>query len=233
MENTKTDDDELYFLDLIKLFLKNKKTICTIIGVSMTLSLFYNILVPKTYLTTATFFIPPNESTSSSLFSGYAKFLGTDKGSITLNSIIIEILKSKRIKNNIKNHINTSFKFNYSKATIHKYLNLTKQTQVNQNTSNLFKLHYEHRNPNISFEVVKKYLSELEQTNKDINIIPQKKFIIVLDSPQLPKNKYRPKRALNLILTLIFSSILSILFILGKNMLQDLMKELKKHNRST
>jgi uncharacterized protein involved in exopolysaccharide biosynthesis len=84
-------------------------------------------------------------------------------------------------------------------------LRLSKNVILKKNKNGLFRLTFRYTDPEIALKTVQLYLDQIAKMNQDLRVSTQREIITVLDPPQLPNKPSRPRKLMNLFVTLFFS----------------------------
>ena len=221
------DDDEIDLVELFKTLWENKKTIiATALLFAITTGII-SFMLPKQYKSTASFFITESDKPSNSLM-GYAAMLGVSTPG-NIESLIKNVLDSYSIKVNIaeKYHQDFDEAIKEYKASekppitpahindfiIKEQLKLDKNFSFSVNKNNLFELNYISQDKIQSKTVLELYLNNIIEYNESLDLSAEKNIITIVDPPQIPLKKFKPKVKLNIIIGGILGGFLSVIFV--------------------
>ena len=232
-ENNFNDDHEIDLIEVFKTIWVNKFKILLACFITVVFTVIVSINSTKLYESYTTFHI--NEENNASSLSSYAGMLGMNTNS-NLNNIVNSLLKSTSIKKEIAKEYQNTFEKELQKAiskqklinspehiinyTIN-LLELESNITIIKSKEGLMKLSYLSKSAEQSQQILKSYLKLLEKFNSKLEISAEKKFLTIIDPPNLPLNHSKPNLKLNIVLGFIVSSTLSSLFFLIRKSLNQ------------
>ncbi len=211
---TYLESDDLQFIDLVFLILKEWKIWMLSMIISVSIAFAYTKIAMPKYRGWMTFITPSSKSGSGSI-GGYASILGvTTPGNI--EDQILTISKSALIKSSItekikKTHpeIFTVYESEYKKKHANQappaygyvdVLGFEKNFNIDKGKTGPFTITYQFKNPTIAEAIVKAYLESLKETIENLELSPERDVIKVVDRPQATPFPVAPRRNFCLLL---------------------------------
>ena len=204
-----------------------------ITSIFVCISIVYALLAPKEYKATASFFIA-SENASVSGLSGYASMLGIASSSSNLEGLIISVLDSNSIKQNIvqnykqryKNDIELFLKKQKTLSTnadalVESFLiskiGLKANFSHKTNKNGLFTLSFVSTEKELTVSILNDYLTNIIEYNENLEISAERNIIKIIDPPQLPLGPFKPNKKSIVAIGLILGCFFSFVFFLIRN----------------
>ena len=228
------EDDDIDLVELFKKLWDSKKTILFITVIFLILGFTYAWLAPKEYKSMASFFISTSDKSAGSL-SGYASLLGMSSNS-NVESLVKSVLLSESLRVAVANENRKHFTVEIQKGLadhlikinndrhindfIIKKLKLRKKFSFVVNKEGLFQLTYVSNDKNLVKNILDDYLEQVIIFNENLEISAEKNVITIIDTPEIPIKKYKPKRLLIILTSAMLGGFFGIFFVLFRKFLK-------------
>jgi uncharacterized protein involved in exopolysaccharide biosynthesis len=221
--------EEINLLDYIKIAFNYRVFLVFFVGICLCGTFIYNQFTPKVYTVRTTFFLPIESENSGSALLGYAQMFGASLPS-NLGDYVKVLIESNRIKERVLKDLRITLKTkvqidNINKAK--KYLALRKSVGISEDKVGIFELSVDHCEPQIALEVAQSYLKNILLLNQELEISAKKEIITILDEPLLPIDPSKPRKLLNLIISIFLSGIIGIFTVLIYDYIKKGLKTIK------
>lgn len=203
------DFNILYYINIYK---KWRKEIISIVGIVMFFTLCFSLFSPAMYVSTVT--LLSTESGGASGASSLGKFLGLSIGGTSPNEVIVVIVKSRRMSDDIRTrfNLNKNPRFRYS-------------LNINSMIGGLA-ISVKGTNPDLTEKIANFCIQNLDKINAELQITPNKPMVKVLD-PAL----YGSRESRQTLRKMFISGTMAFLLISLYIFFSDYFKRLKSHQK--
>lgn len=177
---------------------------------SVILTMILSLMMPKSYKATATALPPEVKGTTFLNVPGIAsKILPSLKGGPTSTDIVIAMLKSRRMKEDIVRKFDLE-EFYETEFFVDAIKKLESSTEINLSKENVISVTVISTKPRLAAEIANFYVEHLNRINEELKLTTEKPIVKVLDIARIPEKKYKPRIKLNMAISGVIALFLGI-----------------------
>jgi len=203
-------EDEINLIDNWRVIWNYKKFILCLFFISVITAMVISLLMPKVYRAKTVVLPPETKGTTLINIPGIAsRILPSLKGGSTPTDIIVAMLKSRRMKENIIKEFNLRefYKVNFLEDALKK---LGNSTNINVSKENTISISVDSTEPELASNIANLYVQNLDRINEDLKLTTENPIVKVLDIANIPEKKYKPRIKINMVISGLTSLFLGI-----------------------